>query len=163
MAVKTLTLVRHAKSSWDEPGLADHDRPLNDRGRRDAPAMGRLLRARGFTPDVILSSTAVRARATAEAIAAELGYDADVVLMPELYGSSPTTMLTIIGGLDDELESAMVVAHDPGISELAQLFSADIDRMPTCAVVQFTFAIDSWRELPGARPETVQFDAPRHG
>ena len=161
--VKTLALVRHAKSSWDDTTLADHDRPLNDRGLRDAPAMGRLLHSRGFAPDVILSSTATRAMATAAAIAAELDYDGEIVTIPRLYGASPATILEIVSGLDDTLESAMVVAHDPGMSELASALSADIDRMPTCAVAEFTFAIASWRDLPGARPQTVRIDTPRRG
>lgn len=160
--MKTLALVRHAKSSWDDPALADHDRPLNDRGLRDAPMMGGRLHERGFLPDVILSSTAARAQATARAIGAELGVDLDeIVLVPSLYGSSPATMLAIVGALDDGLESAMLVAHDPGMSELAAQLSADIDRMPTCAVAEFTFDVASWTDVPGAWPDTVRFDSPR--
>jgi phosphohistidine phosphatase len=162
--VKTLTLVRHAKSDWGDPALPDHDRPLNDRGLRDAPAMGRRLRDRGFVADVILASTAVRAQATAEAIASELGYDLDeIVSVPTLYGASPATILAVVGTLDDALESAMLVAHDPGMSELAGQLSTDIDRMPTCAVAEFTFDVASWREVSGAWPETVRFEAPSRG
>ena len=94
----------------------------------------------------------------------ELGYDLDeLVVMPELYGASPATMLAIVGALDDALESAMLVAHDPGMSELAAGLSADIDRMPTCAVAEFTFDVASWRRRPrrlaGHRP--VRLPAPR--
>jgi phosphohistidine phosphatase len=160
--MKTLALVRHAKSSWADPGVADHDRPLNHRGRRDAPAMGRLLRDRGFAPDAILSSTAVRAMATATAIAGELGFDVDeVVPVPSLYASSPTTMLAVVGELGDELSTAMLVAHDPGMSELVQQYAPDIEHMPTCAVAEFTFDVESWLELPGAQPVSVRFDFPR--
>ena len=160
--MKTLALVRHAKSDWGDAGLADHDRPLNDRGRRDAPVMGRRLHDRGFVADVILSSTAARAHATATAIALELGYDVDdIVSVPSLYGASPATMLAIVGALDDRFGSAMLVAHNPGMSELAAQLSADIDRMPTCAVAEFTFDVASWPEVIGAWPDTVRFDAPR--
>jgi phosphohistidine phosphatase len=162
--VKTLVLIRHAKSSWDDPTLDDHDRPLNGRGRQDAPMMGRRLYERGFVPDVILASTAVRAQATATAIALELGYDLDeVVALPTLYGATPATMLAIVGALDDRLDAAVLVAHDPGMSELASRLSPDIERMPTCAVAEFTFDLASWHDLPGAWPETVRFDSPRHG
>ena len=81
--------------------------------------------------------------------------------MPELYGASPATMLAIVGALDDAQDSAMLVAHDPGMSELAARLSADIDRMPTCAVAEFTFDVASWRDVPGAWPDTVRFDSPR--
>ena len=124
--------------------------------------MGRRLHERGFAPDVILSSTAARAQATATAIASELGYDLDeIVTIPSLYGASPATMLAIVGALDDALGSAMLVAHDPGMSELAGQLSADIDRMPTCAVAEFTFDVASWRDVPEAWPDTVRFDSPR--
>ena len=160
--MKTLVLVRHAKSSWDDPTLADHDRPLNDRGRHDAPMMGRRLHERGFVADVILTSTATRAQATAEAIASELGYDLnEIVTMPSLYRASPATMLATVAALDDAQGSAMLVAHDPGMSELATHLSADIERMPTCAVAEFTFDVATWREVPGAWPDTARFDSPR--
>jgi phosphohistidine phosphatase len=160
--VKTLALVRHAKSSWDDPSIADHDRPLNERGRRDAPLMGARLHERGFAPGVILTSTATRAQATAEAIAAELGYPLDgIVVVPSLYGASPATMLAIVGGLEDSIDSALLVAHDPGMRELATRLSADIERMPTCAIAEFTFEVASWRDVPDAWPDTVRFDSPR--
>jgi phosphohistidine phosphatase len=159
--MKTLALVRHAKSSWDDPSLSDHDRPLAERGLQEAPEMGRRLRGRGFAPDVILSSTAVRTKDTAAMIAAELGDEPpDIVLVPELYDASPATILALVGGLDDDLDSAMVVAHDPGMSELASALSPKIERMPTCAVAEFTFDVASWRDLPRARPETVRFEEP---
>jgi phosphohistidine phosphatase len=160
--MKTLVLVRHAKSAWDDPTLADHDRPLNDRGRRDAPEMGRRLRARGTSPDAILSSTAVRARTTAEAIAAALDADpASVVLDERLYGSSPETILDVVAELDDGMTTAVVVAHDPGLSDLAFRLSAEIEHMPTCAVAEFRFAAGSWADLPDAEPVDVRFDTPR--
>lgn len=163
--MKTLVLVRHAKSDWGDPSLADHDRPLNERGRRDAPRMGRRLAERGTRPDVILSSTAVRARSTAEAFAAELGIDAaSIVLDGRLYGSSPSTMLAVVGEVPDDVGCVMLVAHDPGMSELAEWLSADsgspIDRMPTSAVAEFEFDVDTWSGLRLARPVRVQFDRP---
>ncbi|KZE95271.1 2,3-bisphosphoglycerate-dependent phosphoglycerate mutase [Agromyces sp. NDB4Y10] len=160
--MKTLVLVRHAKSAWADPTLADHDRPLNDRGRRDAPEMGRRLRERGTSPDTILSSTAVRARTTAEALATALAVDpAAVVLDERLYGSSPETILDIVAELDDGLSTALVVAHDPGLSDLAFRLSAEIEHMPTCAVAEFKFSARSWAELADADPVEIRFDTPR--
>lgn len=160
--MKTLVLVRHAKSAWGDPTLADHDRPLNDRGRRDAPEMGRRLRERGTVPDAILSSTAVRARSTAEALAAAVGVDASGLTLDErLYGSSPDTILAVVGELDDELTTAIVVAHDPGLSDLAYRLSGEIEHMPTCAVAEFRFAAWSWAELGESEPVDIRFDTPR--
>lgn len=160
--MKTLVLVRHAKSSWEHAGTADHERPLNHRGRRDAPDMGRRLRERGLLPDAIRSSTAVRARATAVAIAAELGIDPeDVVLDERLYGSSPGTILGVVGELDDSVATAMVVAHDPGLSDLAFDLSGTIEHMPTCAVAEFRFDVASWSEVADAEPAEVRFEMPR--
>ena len=167
--MKTLVLVRHAKSDWGDPALPDHDRPLNDRGRRDAPRMGALLAERGTRPEVILSSTATRARKTAEAFAAALDLgEGALVLDRRLYGSSPATMLAVLAELDERderlgeaVEVAVLVAHDPGIAEFAeQLSDGRIDRMPTCAIAEFAFEVDSWSELRGARPSSVRFDRP---
>ena len=160
--MKTLVLVRHAKSAWGDPTLADHDRPLNARGRRDAPGMGRRIRERGIAPDAIISSTAVRARSTAEAIAEQVGAAPGILTLDErLYGSSPDTILDVITELDDDLTTAVVVAHDPGMSDLAHRISGEIDHMPTCGVAEFRFAAWTWSEIAEAEPLEVHLDTPR--
>ena len=160
--MKTLLLVRHAKSSWEQSGVTDHDRPLNHRGRRDAPDMGRRLAERGVAPDVILSSTALRARTTAELMAAALGFGADRIVADErLYGASDDEVLGVIRELGDDVGSAMVVGHNPETASLAHRFSDEIGEMPTCAVAEFTFDIDAWRDLGDVEPATVRVDTPR--
>ncbi|MGZ8804665.1 MAG: SixA phosphatase family protein, partial [Microbacterium sp.] len=114
-----LVLVRHAKSDWGNPSLDDHDRPLNDRGVRDAPRMARGLAETGFRPEVILSSTALRARTTAEAFAAE--FEVAVNLDPELYGAPGRTLLSKAGA--SRAHRVIVVAHDPGMTALADQLS----------------------------------------
>ncbi|KJL41983.1 MULTISPECIES: SixA phosphatase family protein [Microbacterium] len=152
-----LALVRHAKSEWGNPGLDDHDRPLNDRGMRDAPRMAARLAATGFRPDVILSSTAVRARTTAEAFAAELGVA--VSLDPELYGAPAHTLLAAAAAT--RAATVMVVAHDPGMSALAaSLSDDDIDHMPTCAVATFIWVQDDWDVASSVDPDNWTFDTP---
>lgn len=154
----TLALVRHAKSDWGDPGLDDHERPLNDRGMRDAPRMARRLAESGFRPDVILSSTAVRARTTAEAFAAELR--AGVSLLPELYGAPARTLLAAAEATG--APSVMVVAHDPGMSVLAAELSGDgIGHMPTCAVATFTWHVPDWHVASAIEPDEWTFDSPR--
>lgn len=160
--MKTLMLVRHAKSDWGQPGLADHDRPLNARGLRDAPVMGARLRERGEVPEAIWSSTALRARTTATLIARELGLDeASVQLDERLYGASPQTILRVVGELDDDARSAMIVAHNPGMAELAYDLTGSIGEMPTCAVLELDFDVDEWVEIEFQVPVATRFDTPR--
>jgi phosphohistidine phosphatase len=160
--MKTLVLVRHAKSAWDAPGLADHERPLAKRGLRDAPEMGRRLAERGLEPDVIRSSTAVRARTTAELIAEGLGLAPDRLDLDErLYGASPEDILDVVREFDDAVGTAMVVAHDPGMSDLAFALSGTIEHMPTCAIAEFRFDVASWPEAVEAEPVDTRIDTPR--
>lgn len=154
----SLALVRHAKSDWGDPGLDDHDRPLNDRGTRDAPRMARQLAESGFRPAVILSSTALRARTTAESFATELAVA--VTLDPELYGAPARTLLAAAAAT--RASSVMVVAHDPGMSVLAAHLSDDgIGHMPTCAVATFTWNVDDWDVATALDPDDWTFDSPR--
>jgi phosphohistidine phosphatase len=153
-----LVLVRHAKSDWGDPSLDDHDRPLNGRGIRDAPRMARRLAGTDFRPEVILSSTALRARTTAEAFAAE--FDVAVDLDPELYGAPGSTLLAKAAG--SSARRLIVVAHDPGMSALAERLSeGEIGHMPTCAVATFTWDQDDWDVLDSVDPVEWTFDSPR--
>jgi phosphohistidine phosphatase len=153
-----LVLVRHAKSDWGNPGLADHDRPLNDRGIRDAPRMARALAETGFRPEVILSSTAVRARTTAEAFAAQFGVA--VSLDPELYGAPGSALLAAAAA--SAARRVIVVAHDPGMTDLAeQLSGGGIAHMPTCAVATFTWDQDDWAVIDAVDAADWTFDSPR--
>lgn len=154
----TLVLVRHAKSDWGDSHLDDHDRPLNDRGRRDAPRMARRLAETGFRPDALLSSTAVRARTTAEAFAEELG--AAVTLDPELYGAPARALLAAAAATG--VRSVLVVAHDPGMSVLAAQLSGDgIAHMPTCAVASFRWDDVDWDVATAVDPAEWTIDTPR--
>lgn len=161
--MKTLFLIRHAKSSWDDPSLPDHERPLNDRGKRDAPMMGERLAERGVTADLIISSPAVRALTTAEIIAKKIGYKRkNIVVDARIYGARPDTLLYVIQELDDAYARVMLFGHNPELTELAHRFSADIQDMPTCAVAEFTFDTAHWAEVGRpCRPVRVAFDAPK--
>ncbi|RGE20097.1 histidine phosphatase family protein [Leucobacter sp. wl10] len=153
-----LILVRHAKSDWGDAGVADHDRPLNERGRHDAPLMAERLARSGAEVERIVSSTAVRARTTAAAFGAEL--ELEVELDPELYAAPASTLLAKAAGTN--AASAMVVAHNPGISDLAAQLSGDgIAHMPTCAVARFAWAAESWSELGSRVSARWWFDSPR--
>jgi len=153
----TLAIARHAKSDWGDPGLPDHDRPLNARGQKDAPAMAKLLAARGFRPETIVSSTATRARTTAAAFSDALGVP--VVLEPSLYGAAPDTLLAVAAA--SGVDRVLVVAHDPGLSELAHALADEITHMPTCAVATFVWDVDDWASALAQPPARWLFDVPR--
>lgn len=161
---RTLLLVRHAKSSWEEVALSDRARPLAKRGQRDAPLMGKRLAKAGVKPDAILSSPACRALSTANIIAEALDFRAKSILVDErLYASDVETLLAVIGELGDPLRCVMLFGHNPEFTDLAHRFSGKITRMPTCAVVQFTFDAASWSAIAGLKPVRVLFDYPKQG
>lgn len=159
--MRRLFLVRHAKSSWGDPSLPDRERPLNDRGKRDAPTMGKRLAELGVKPDVILSSPAKRAFKTARILAEELGYRLeDIRVDARLYASGPDILLGIIRELGDKQKCVMVVGHNPELTELAHRYSGAITHMPTCAVAEFAFAADSWPDAVIAKPEEAALHTP---
>ena len=160
--MKTLFLVRHAKSSRDPPGLPDEDRPLAGRGERDAPQMGRRLAKRDVEPDLILSSPASRALATAKLFAAKLHYKPKrIVVDRRLYPGRLEELLTMIEELDDELDSVMLFGHNPALLRLAHRLSLTVARLPTCAVAELVFDTRSWRELRKAPLLRMALDYPR--
>ena len=154
-------LIRHAKSSWDDAALPDKDRPLNDRGRRDAPKMGKRLAKRDVKPDLILSSPAVRALRTAEIIAKKLDYRRKKIVVNErLYAVEADDLLDVIHQLGDKVERVMLFGHNPELTELAHRLSGEITRMPTCAVAEFTFDAKSWSKIGRIKPAEVLLDYP---
>jgi phosphohistidine phosphatase len=160
--MKTLYLIRHAKASRDDPSLPDRERPLAERGQRDAPLMGKRLAKRGVKPDLILSSPALRALATAELMADELGYKRKRILVDDrIYAAQPDVLLEILSALDDQFACVMVFGHNPEMSELAQVFSDDIGDLPTCAVVEIAFNAVHWAEIDPGTVATVTFDYPK--
>lgn len=159
--MKTLLILRHAKSSWEDPGLKDHDRPLNPRGTRDAPRMGRLILKEDLVPDRVLSSTAVRALATAELASSEFGEDVEIEATRDLYLASPHTYVDVIADLG-EGDRVMVVGHNPGISALVTLLTGECEEMPTAALAVAELDIDEWEELGSSgRGRLVGFWRPK--
>jgi phosphohistidine phosphatase len=147
--MKTLLILRHAKSSWKNPGLADRDRPLNQRGKQDAPRIGQLLRDERLTPDLILCSTAQRARDTAEAVAEVSGYEGEIEFKPEFYVGEPEAYLRALRGVSDDYQCVVVVGHNPGLEELVETLSGEAETMPTGALAQVSLPIQRWRQLEG--------------
>jgi phosphohistidine phosphatase len=165
--LRTLLLVRHAKSSWVDPSLADRDRPLNGRGLRCARRMGRRLAKRGLAraaerPDLVLTSPAVRALKTARLIARRLNYRRrDIAVQEALYETTAAGLLRTVRSLDERYGRVMLVGHNPEITLLARRFDAAIAHMPTCAVACFRFDVQSWAEVSRASVKRMTFDYPR--
>jgi phosphohistidine phosphatase len=148
LLMKTLLVLRHAKSSWQEAALDDHERPLNKRGLRDGPRMGELIRKRRMTPDVIISSDAVRARVTAEAVAKAARYAGEILLDRRLYAASPASIVTVLRTVPEgEAATVMIVGHNPGLEELVALLTGEDQNMTTAALAQIVLPIDRWRDL----------------
>ncbi len=146
--MKHLLLMRHAKSSWKDPALSDFDRPLNGRGRRTAPRMGALLSSTTHYPQVILCSTAQRAQQTASLIIASLSTKPVLLLEESLYAASAQGILQAVSQTDDRCMSLLVIAHNPGLEELASELDGDFcDALPTASVVDIECDISHWQEI----------------
>lgn len=161
--MKTLVIVRHAKSSWDDPGLSDHERPLNKRGLRDAPVMGARLAEWGPPVDRVISSSAARALATAELITQEMGLPWDEILISDdLYHAGEEEMLELIQEQEDAIDGLMLFGHNPGMTALVNdLSDLNLTNLPTCGVVILQFDVTSWEEVGEAEAVTAEVDFPR--
>ncbi|MDM0065005.1 histidine phosphatase family protein [Variovorax sp. J31P207] len=160
--VKTLYLVRHAKSSRDNTSLSDLERPLDERGRQDAPTMGKRLSKRGVKPDLLASSPALRALTTAQLVADEIGYPRkDIVVDERLYASSPHDLLAVIYALDEKLDCVMFFGHNPEFADLTHRLSSEMIDLPTCAVAEFRFDTKAWADVGRIGPAKVKLDAPK--
>ncbi len=144
--MKTLFLLRHAKSSWDDPQLSDYERPLNDRGRRTAPFMGKLMQEKGLAPDVIFSSTAKRAWQTAELLKQAAEFKSEIVFDERIYEASPGSLQQVVSEIDGH-NSAMLVGHNPGIESFIRFLTGDVEPMPTAALAVIDLSIDGWNEI----------------
>lgn len=160
-----LYLIRHAKSSWENTALSDFERPLNDRGERDAPVMGQRLKIRNVTPDLILSSPANRAFKTATIIAASIGYPAEKIKTDKnLYHAEDAELLRIVQQLDDAHQCVWLFGHNPGLTDFVnQLTTEFIDNIPTCGIVACSLAVTTWDEVDWKKGTVVYFDYPKKG
>ncbi len=162
--MKTLILIRHAKSSWDDTTLPDFDRPLNDRGKKDAPKMAKRLSGKKVNIDAFISSPAKRAKKTAEIFIKEFDRDeSDIILFPSLYHADVKDFYEAISVTDDKFKSIAVFSHNPGITSFANTLvkKAQIDNMPTCSVFAVNADIKNWSEFKDAKKEFLFFDFPK--
>ncbi len=153
--MKTLYIARHAKSSWDDLSASDHDRKLLPTGKKRTKRVAQWLKEQGVLPDKIISSTAVRAYETARLLAKGMGFPEEKIEKTrQLYGADPDDVFSLLFALPDRVEKVMVVGHNPGFTDLVNLFLKDnrqIDNLPTSGVAAVTFDTDRWEKLPLAR------------
>jgi phosphohistidine phosphatase len=163
--MKTLYLIRHAKSSWKDMSLSDFDRPLNKRGKNAAPLMGSKLKEKGVLPDFILSSPANRALTTAKVIAKEVGYPkGNIQTADQIYHAATSTLLQVVCELDDSYDTVFMFGHNPGFTDFANYLTGSyIGNVPTCGVVHIAFeATNNWAAVSAETGTLVEFDFPKH-
>lgn len=161
--MKTLYLVRHAKSSWDYPALDDIDRPLSKRGKKNAPEMGERLVARNILPEILVSSPAKRAISTARRIADEIGFPREAIVSEDrLYLASVEDIVDVVRRTGNEVNSLMIFGHNPGFTDTANtLCGSDIYNIPTCGIAAIRFDTDDWQSVQPGEGQLLFFDFPR--
>jgi phosphohistidine phosphatase len=158
--VKTLLLLRHAKSNWDNPSLRDFDRPLAGRGKRDAPRVGRALKESGPAPDLIVSSPAARARETVEAVIKSAGFTAPLRFDESIYDASVAELMRVIRGLPDDSSCVLMVGHNPGFEGLVYRLAGASERMTTAALATIEFQVDRWADVEDGRGRLLRLLTP---
>lgn len=159
--MKTLFICRHAKSDWST-SLPDHDRPLNQRGKQNAPMMADVWRSLSDIPDLWVSSSAKRAHRTAQLMKKRLGTGTEIYVEPALYHAGRRTWLEVINRLDDEQSSAVLFGHNPGITDIVNYLSgSDIANIPTCGLARIDFPSDAWAEISYDTGNLAWFEYPR--
>ena len=159
--MKTLYIIRHAKSSWKDLSLDDFDRPLNKRGQRDAPFMGKVLKGLHVKPDIILSSPALRAKMTAEIIAKKVKYSKKILFIDDIYEASAITLHRLLTKIDDKNSIAFLFGHNPGLNDLVEEYVDVDENIPTCGVVCIEFNAKSWSEISELNAKLISFDYPK--
>ena len=161
--MRELFILRHAKSSWDDPTLSDFDRPLNRRGKEDSPLMGEYLSKIGIKPDLIVSSPAKRAKKTAKIVAEKLGLKSkEIEFYETIYEASVQSLLYLVCQFPDSVKRVMLVGHNPGLTQLANtLGDIVIENIPTAGVVGIVFQLSKWEDVCKAKGHTIFFDYPK--
>ena len=144
--MKTLYVLRHAKSSWDNNSLSDFERPLNERGFETAPIMGEMMRENDFVPEIIVCSTAKRAEQTAQLVKESAEFEAKIKFEDAIYEASSQTLLRIVSEISDEFNSALIVGHNPGFENLVRVLTGKSETMPTAALAVIDLEIENWSE-----------------
>jgi len=145
--MKTLYLLRHAKSSWDDPAQTDFERPLNGRGLKAAPFMGELMAKKGFEPSVIVSSPAIRAKTTAELVKNAGSFSAEIIFEKSIYEASPNALRQVVSEISNNHTTALLVGHNPGIESFILYLTRHLEPMPTAALAVIELEVEKWDDV----------------
>jgi len=160
--MKKVLLCRHAKSAWDDPFLNDHDRPLALRGLRDSPVMAQRLKKKNILPDLIISSDAKRAEATALITAENLHFPKkQIEFRPNLYQASASSILSEIRKTPNDVETLFLFGHNPALTELIEILGGDMDNLPTCGQYGFILGVKDWKDADSSNAQVWFFDFPK--
>jgi len=159
--MKKLYIIRHAKSDWNDESLDDYDRPLNSRGLKDAPLMGKFLKSKNIKPDLIVSSPALRAITTAQLIAKEVDYEKAITPNQYIYEAYVTALQEIVEYLHDSNQSVFLVGHNPGVSALAYMLCDSKENFSTCAILEIEFSCNSWMDASKENSKIISYEYPK--
>ena len=159
--MKKLYIIRHAKSSRSDETLEDFERPLNKRGKENAPMIGERLKEKGIMPDIIISSPAKRAKSTAEMIAKEIGYEKRVLFDENIYEASVDELRKILTCINDENSAAFLVGHNPSLNDLANYYVHHEENIPTCGIVEVEFECNKWADIEPKNAKLISFEYPK--
>lgn len=159
--MKKVYIIRHAKSSWSDEEIDDFDRPLNKRGRTNAPFMAELLKKQNIVPDLIISSPALRAKSTAEIIAKKLNYKKEIVYESDIYESDVATLHNIFTNIDNENGTVFLFGHNPELNMLAEMYVGFDENIPTCGILEVEFECERWRDISAENAKLVSFEYPK--
>jgi phosphohistidine phosphatase len=159
--MKILLLLRHAKSDWDDASLRDFDRPLAPRGERDAPRIGKALGKRGSLPDLVISSPAARAKATARAVMKAANLNLEAKFEESIYGASSAELMKLILRLPDDSSCTLLVGHNPGFGDLLNRLTGSCERMPTAALACIEFQANHWEDVEDGKGELAWLLTPK--
>ena len=160
--MKKLYIIRHGKSSWKDLGLDDFERPLNKRGKHDAPVMGERLKNKNIIPDIILSSPAKRAKMTAEVIAKKVHYNKKISFEKNIYEADKDTLKKIVNNIDDRYNTVFLIGHNPGLNELAEYYVDYDDNLPTCGILGIEFTCSHWQDANADNATLIFIDYPKN-
>jgi phosphohistidine phosphatase len=159
--MKTLFLLRHAKSSWRDAGLPDFERPLNERGRRAAPRIGKYMRRQKMQPQLILCSPAERARQTIALVSAAAAFKAELRFDERIYEATVARLISVLSQIDEKAGTALVVGHNPGMEELLQSLTSEVRHMPTAALAHIALNIERWADIGEQSGDLVRLVRPK--
>jgi len=159
--MKTLMLLRHAKSDWDDQSLPDFDRPLANRGKRDAPRIGKAIKKRGLIPDLIVSSPAARARQTIESLVSAAEFDVSPQFDESIYGATAADLMKLVRRLPDSNSCVLLVGHNPTFEQVVARLSGTVEHMPTAALACIEFQVDRWEDIDDGQGKLSCFLTPK--